>query len=162
MATRRRVCWGRIFSTVLAALIVVDPATVLGSVPAGAATSVNAPGGSYEALTPARIADTRSGLGGVPAAATTALVVATAGRAGVPATGVSAVAVNITVTGPSAAGNLTAYATGSPKPGTSTANFVRWQTVAHMAVVPVNPTGQFTIANTTPPPTVVAVAGDST
>lgn len=145
MATRRRVFWGRSFVGGLVAVLVVAPLTVLASVPAGAVTSVSSPGGSFQTLTPVRIADTRSGQGGVPKGATSALVVSTAGHVGVPTTGVSAVAVNITVTGSSAAGFVTAYPTGSLRPDTSNVNYIRGQSVAQMMVVSVNGAGQFTL-----------------
>jgi hypothetical protein len=160
MATGLGVWWRRGLCAGLVLLGAVASVTVFGSFLAGAAAaSVLMPGGSYVSLTPARIADTRSGVGGVPVGATAALAVATAGHAGVPATGVSAVAVNITVTGPSAAGSLTAYATGTAKPGTSNGNFGRGQTVAQLAVVSVSPAGQFTISATTKTHLVVDLEG---
>jgi hypothetical protein len=58
--------------------------------------------GGFTAVTPARILDTRSGLG-APAAKVgpaSVLELQVNGRGGVPATGVSAVALNVTVTEP--------------------------------------------------------------
>lgn len=152
---------GRRFISGLVSVVLVGPLMVLASAQAGSAATVAAipPGGSYEALTPVRIADTRSGLGGVPKGATRSLVVATAGRAGVPTTGVSAIAVNITVTGGSAPGFVTAYPTGSPRPETSNVNFVRGQTVAQLTVVSVNEAGQFTLEASSPTQLVLDVEG---
>jgi hypothetical protein len=162
MQTRRACARGRELISGVVAVLLVGPLTVLASVGAGAAvagSAVTAPGGSYVALPPARIADTRSGLGGVTKGATRSLVVNTAGRGRVPATGVSAIAVNITVTGSSAAGFVTAFATGSPRPVTSNVNFARGQTVAQMAVVLVSGAGQLTLQASSPTQLVVDVEG---
>ena len=71
--------------------------------PAGTATT--AAGGSGHGLVPARILDTRTGIG-APAAPSSApaptLELQVTGRGGVPATGVSAVVLNVTVTEPAA------------------------------------------------------------
>ncbi len=64
----------------------------------------------YNALSPSRILDTRSG-NGTPAAklgAGAVLDVQVSGRGGVSTAGVSALAVHLTVTAPSVAGSLTA------------------------------------------------------
>jgi large repetitive protein len=112
-----------------------------GTSPASASVTagVPAPAGSYASIAPARIMDTRIGLGapqdrlrkGVPAMLTVA------GRGGVPLTGVASVMVNLTVTNATSTGNITANAAGATRPGTSNLNFVAGQTVANMAVVPV-------------------------
>ena len=67
-------------------------------------------GGTYHPLSPVRILDTRTGLGGVPRARLGAggtLNVQVAGHGGVPATGVSAVVLNTTVTSTTAPSFLT-------------------------------------------------------
>jgi hypothetical protein len=162
MLTERRTFWGRSLVSVLVAVVVLGPVMLLASVPASALLGARPPGGSYQALTPARVADTRTGLGGVPRGPTRRLVVSIAGRAGVPGSvmsGVGAVAVNITVRSGSVGGIVTAYPTGSPRPPTSNVTFARWQTVAQMAVVPVNRAGQLTIEATAPIQLVVDLEG---
>ena len=159
MLTLRQALRSRGLVSGLVAVAVVGPLILLAPVPARAVVSARPPGGSYEALTPARIADTRTGLGGAPNGPTRSLVVSTAGRAGVPARGVSAVAVNITIRPGSVGGFVTAYPTGSPRPHTSNMNFTRRQTVAQMAVVSVNGAGQFTIEASAPAHFVVDVEG---
>jgi hypothetical protein len=59
---------------------------------------------------------------------------ALAGVCGVPPDAVSA-ALNVTVTQPSAAGDLRLYPAGSPLPGTSTINFGAGQTRANNAIL---------------------------
>lgn len=143
----------------LGALLLAGFLTVFASGPANAVVRVSAPGGSYEAVRPARIVDTRTGLGAPSTGPTRMLVVATAGRAGVPATGVSAVAVNITVIGGSVPGYVSAYPAGSGGPRTSDVNFERWQTLARMAVVPVDAAGRLTLDASAPAQLVVDVEG---
>ncbi len=102
--------------------------------------TVGAPGsaGSFQPLTPTRVLDTRLGPNGSPITAYGSRVVSMSGH-GIPASGVAAVVLNLTVTQPGAAGYLTAWAHGSTRPATSNVNFVRSQTVANLAVVPVGP-----------------------
>ena len=69
------------------------------------------------------------------------------GRGGVPTSGVAAVALNVTATEATAPSFLTVYATGQPRPSTSTLNFVAGQTVANTVVVPVGTDGQVTVFN---------------
>lgn len=109
--------------------------TVFGPPPAG---------GRYHALPPARILDTRDGAPLGPAAAIDLLV---AGQGGVPATGVSAVAVNVTVTRPSATSFLTLYPTGTARPLASNLNFGAGRTIPNLAVVKIGAGGRVTIYN---------------
>lgn len=106
-------------------------------------------GGSYHPLVPARILDTRYGTGGyaspVGPAATAAIQVT--GVGGVPAIGVSAVALNVTVTQPTAAGYLTVFPTGSTRPLASNLNFVPAQTVPNLVVAKVGSNGKVSIYN---------------
>jgi len=159
MLTRRRSLASQGLISCLAAFVLVGPLMLLASVPAKAVVGAGPPGGSYEALTPARITDTRTGLGGVHNGPTRSLVVSTARRGGVPARGVSAVAVNIMIRPGSVGGFVTAYPTGSLRPHTSNVNFVRGQAVSQMAVVAVNGAGQFTIEASAPAHFVVDVEG---
>jgi hypothetical protein len=69
------------------------------------------------------------------------------GRGGVPASGVGSVALNVTVTRPSATSFLTVWPTGQPRPNASNLNFVAGQTVPNMVIVPVGVGGQISIFN---------------
>jgi Cellulase (glycosyl hydrolase family 5)/IPT/TIG domain len=96
--------------------------------------------GQYRPLVPARILDTRSGIGGIGTLrAQQPVDVAVAGQGGVPAMGSatppSAVVLNVTVTNPSQTGYVTIYPTGSPRPATSSLNFVAGQTVPNLVEV---------------------------
>jgi hypothetical protein len=108
-----------------------------------------ADGGRYTTLDPARILDTRSG-NGAPVAklgtdATLALQVT--GRGGVPASGVSAVALNVTVTNPTAASYLTAWPAGKTRPLASNLNYLPAQTVPNLVVVKVGDGGKIDLYN---------------
>jgi regulator of chromosome condensation (RCC1) repeat-containing protein len=135
----------------LVAVLALLGLAVAGAVVASAATPATAgasagtaPGGSYVALTPTRILDTRSGPGAARAA-TQQVTVNTAGVAGIPSSGVSAVAVNLAVTAPTGPGFLVGYAAGTSRPATSNANYLTNQTVAALSIVPVNSAGAFTV-----------------
>ncbi|HVL06042.1 MAG TPA: fibronectin type III domain-containing protein [Acidimicrobiales bacterium] len=106
-------------------------------------------GSRYHPVAPSRLLDTRSGLGAVASklAPQGALDLQVTGRAGVPATGVTAVAVNVTVTEPSAGGFLTTWPTGGLPPLASSLNFATAQTVANLAVVKVGSDGKISFFN---------------
>ncbi len=99
---------------------------------------------SFHPVTPTRILDTRSGPGVGPGGTVT---VTATGVAGIPAKGVSAVAVNLTAVGPSAATFVTAYATGSPRPLVSNLNVAGGETRANSAVVRLSGDGRFELFN---------------
>ncbi|MDQ4131821.1 MAG: beta-propeller fold lactonase family protein [Actinomycetota bacterium] len=114
-----------------------------------AAADATAPPGGFTPVTPARILDTRIALG-APAGKVgpqQALELQVTGRGGVPATGVSAVALNVTVTEPTAAGYVTVYPTGATRPVASSLNFVPGQTVPNAVVVKVGSGGRVTLFN---------------
>src|SRR4029079_4183100 len=85
-----------------------------------------------------RVADPRQT---VPIAAGTSLTVPVTGRAGLPADGVAAVTLNVTATGPTDAGYLTAYPCGTAPPLASNVNYAPGQTVANAATVAVGAGG---------------------
>ncbi|MGW7431425.1 FlgD immunoglobulin-like domain containing protein, partial [Streptomyces sp. NPDC054861] len=95
--------------------------------------------GTYKPVTPTRLMDTRSGLGvpkaKVGPAGTVTLRVA--GVGGVPATGVTAVVLNVTATGPTSAGFVSVYPSGTQRTSASNLNFTAGQTVPNLVVVPV-------------------------
>lgn len=132
-------------SRLLAALVaVLTAAYVLAApaVPAHAATSNGLVG-----VDPARVLDTRYGIAATrgPAAAGSTLTVQLTGRGGVPASGVAAVVVNLTVSAPADGGWVTAFATGTTRPGSSNLNYARGQTVANQAIVAVGIGGRINL-----------------
>ncbi|MFF6774023.1 hypothetical protein ACFY8W_10700 [Streptomyces sp. NPDC012637] len=102
-------------------------------------SAVTTPAGTYEPLTPTRLLDTRAGLGAPKAKVGPGQTVSlkVAGVGGVPASGVTAVVLNVTATGPTAAGFVSAYPSGAERTSASNLNFVAGQTVANAVVVPV-------------------------
>lgn len=94
-------------------------------------------GSRFVAVSPRRVLDTRTGEGGT--------VRLTAGQEVAFSTGVpvsaSAAALNLTVTGASGNGYLTAYPCGTTPPTTSNVNYLAGQTIAGMALVPVGAGG---------------------
>ncbi len=98
--------------------------------------------GMVVSLTPSRLLDTRSGLGGTSGPLQNGQVVTlpVAGVAGVASTA-SAVLVNITVTDATSPGFVTAYASGSARPATSNGNFTAGVVSANLAMVPVGADG---------------------
>jgi hypothetical protein len=93
----------------------------------------------YYTLAACRLADTRDTVGpyggpALPSGGTREFVMA--GRCGIPANAV-AIAVNLTVTQPTAPGNLIIYPLGVAPPTTSVINYNAGQTRANNAIVPV-------------------------
>jgi hypothetical protein len=103
--------------------------------------------GAVVPVTPARVLDTRTtqhvGTGG-----TISLTVA--GVVGVPADA-SAVVANITVTGTTGPGYLTAWPAGVARPTSSNVNFVTGQTVPNMAIVKVGANKSISLFNSSGP-----------
>ena len=78
----------------------------------------------------------------------TALTLQIDGIGGVPATGVSAVAMNVTVTAPSApAGHITVYPDGTTLPTASNLNFTAGETVPNLVITPVGSDGEVDLYN---------------
>ncbi|MEU7663721.1 S53 family peptidase [Streptomyces lincolnensis] len=147
-----------VFATGFTAVAGYDEVTGLGAPrEAGLTTALCAPRGTaatgastfHPLAAPRRVLDTRNGTGwGLSSHPTTKPLVAggTApvrieGVAGIPGSGVTAVVLNLTVTGTTGSGSLTAWADGTTKPSTSALNWTG--------------TGQTLAASTT-----VEVAGD--
>ena len=103
--------------------------------------------GEFIPLVPARLLDTRDRSGAIGSGVAIDLVVV--GRGGVPSTGVEAVAVNLTVVSPAAAGFLTVFPAGSPRPLASAINFVPGDVIANAAVVKLGTGGAMSIYNST-------------
>ncbi|MFD9123421.1 right-handed parallel beta-helix repeat-containing protein [Kitasatospora sp. NPDC059571] len=108
--------------------------------------------GGYTSLSPGRLVDTRSGTGTtrgkLPGGTSFEVEVADTDTAGqhIPA-GVSAVALNVTATGGTGNGFLTAYPSGQSTPVASNLNYTAGQTIANAVVVPVGPDGKIRIHN---------------
>jgi hypothetical protein len=120
-------------------------ADVSGYYSAGAATTA----GDFTPVGPGRVLDTRVGVGAAqgPVAAQGTVHLAVLGRAGVPSSGVSAVVLNVTTTGSTGPGFVTAYADGAARPMASNLNFGAGQTIAGLVVVPVGADGSVALFN---------------
>ena len=102
-------------------------------------------GGVCASLTPARVLDTRATHSPLGAGSSRDLTMA--GVGGVPATGATAVALNMTVTEPTAAGYLTVWPAGSARPVASNLNFVAGQTVANLVMCKLGANGAVSLYN---------------
>jgi hypothetical protein len=107
-------------------------------------TTLASPSGTYHALPPARILDTRYS---APVGPGGTLVQTVTGVGGVPATGVSAVVLNVTVTQPTAPSFLTVYPNGATRPATADLTFVADQTVPNLVVAQVGVDGKVAVYN---------------
>ncbi len=99
-----------------------------------------------EPLAPARLLDTRDGTGAIGQGEIRDLLVA--GRGGVSANP-QAVALNVTVTGPTAGSFLTVWPSGEQRPFASSVNMVAGQTVPNMVLARVGANGMVSIFNNT-------------
>ncbi|MGH9083841.1 MAG: RHS repeat-associated core domain-containing protein [Acidimicrobiales bacterium] len=128
--------------------------------PAGAT-----PGSEFHAVSPQRALDTRSNLGQCPTAGTCTspganqvLTVKVAGVAGVPATGVESVVLNLTATGATSSGYLTAYPSGAV-PNTSNISFPAGGSVAGLVTSKLDVDGTIKIWVSSPVQLIADVAG---
>ncbi len=122
---------------------VAQPGVVSGAVPLG---------GSYRALTPTRIMDTRSGLGGTRGAQTRASVAVPAAAASG-----SALVVTLTVVGAAQAGHAVAYDSRVATGGLSQIYFAKSEAASGFAVVATG--GRLSLASSTPVNFLVDVTG---
>jgi hypothetical protein len=100
--------------------------------------------GTFAAVAPARLLDTRVGIGAPTAPVPTGspLTLQVAGRGNVPAQGLSAVVMNVTVTNPTSAGFATVYpADLATPPLASNLNFAAGQVVPNLVTVKLSPSG---------------------
>ncbi|WP_370414082.1 hypothetical protein [Streptomyces fradiae] len=95
--------------------------------------------GTYTPLTPARLMDTRSGLGTAKSKVGPGEIrpLQVAGVGGVPQSGLTAVVLNVTATNPTAGGFVSAYPSSTYRPSASSLNFAAGQTVSNLVTVPV-------------------------
>jgi hypothetical protein len=113
-------------------------------------TQPSSPG--FYTLAPCRAFDTRDPAGpygGPPISGGQSRAFTMVGRCGVPP-GATAIALNLTVTGATAAGHLTVYPQGLPIPLASTINFRSGQTRANNAIVPLGAGGAIAIVSGQP------------
>jgi plastocyanin len=103
------------------------------------------PGATYTALPPARVMKTLTGLG-APKAKLGAGAQVTLTIPGLPA-GTTAVALNVTATGPTATSYLSLYQAGQNRPATSNLNFAAGQTIPNMVIVRVGAGNKVTFYN---------------
>ena len=109
-------------------------------------------GGGTVSVTPTRVLDTRTGLGG-PSAIVFGADLALKVTGGVVPNDAEAVLLNLTVAGASLAGYLSAYPAGVTAPTVSNVNFVGGQTTANLALVKVGTGGVINIRNGSTAPT---------
>jgi hypothetical protein len=102
-------------------------------------------GGAFTGRTPARVLDTRDGLGAAPAKLGAGQSM-TLTVLGLPA-GTTAVALNVTVTGSTSGSYLTVYPGGQARPNGSNLNYVVGQTIPNMVLVPLGPADTVTFFN---------------
>lgn len=114
-----------------------------------------AAGPSFTGLAPKRLMDTRAGettvdgqfLGAGAIGVGEERLLRVVDRADIPAANVGAVALNVTVTNPTANGYLTVYPSGVERPTASNLNFSAGQTVANMVIVPAGANGEISLFN---------------
>ena len=107
------------------------------------------PSGFYTPVVPARVLDTRSGIGAPtsPVPARGKIDVPMTGVGNVPSVGVAAVVLNVTVTNATAQSFLTVFPTGGSPPVISNLNFVAGQTVPNRVIVKVGTAGMVSFYN---------------
>ncbi len=103
--------------------------------------------GAFTPLSPTRILDTRSNNGHAgKIASASGIALRVRGNGGVPGTA-TAVVLNVTVTGPSAAGYLTVFPSDTSAPVASNINFAAGQTIPNEVIVPIGADGQIVLDN---------------
>jgi hypothetical protein len=102
-------------------------------------------GADYTPVTPTRILDTRNGIGAAVGAlpANGDLTLQIPSVDGVSAADMSAIAVNVTVTGPTASGSLTVFNGSTSGSSTSNINFTAGQTIANLVTIQPDDTIRF-------------------
>ncbi len=105
--------------------------------------------GRFEALPPARILDSRTGVGGttVRLGPGASLDLEVAGRGGVPAAGADAVVMNVAVTGTTASSHLTVHPAGEARPLASNLNWAAGDTVSNRVIAKLGAGGRLTLYN---------------
>lgn len=136
--TASRVCRALLVLAVAAGLVLVSPA------PAGAAVVESTPGGVYYGVTPTRVLDTRAAAQS-PCLQPEETRFVTVTRPSTVPFDASAVVLNVTVVGATAAGFVTVFPAGENRPGTSTLNYRAGTVVANSATVRMGVNGQVAV-----------------
>ncbi len=150
----------RLWSAATCGVVAAAASLVAASTAADAATS----GGSYVALSPYSLADSRIGTGfgvtGPLSAGVAYPVQVTTTRAGrVPTTGVTAVVLTVSVVNPSADGKLTVYPDGAARPNVANLLLNPSTNASNTVVVPLSSAGKVAIYLTTASDVLVDVDG---
>jgi spore germination protein YaaH len=103
--------------------------------------------GRFQPMAPVRIADTRIGVGLSTLAPHQTVTLIVAGHGGVPGSGAAAVALNLTVTNPTAGGFLTAFPAGTTLPVAASVNYSPGETVPDRAVLALSQQGAVSFYN---------------
>lgn len=135
--------------TLASAHLIVD---VSGYVSGGGPTAAS----RFHSLAPGRVIDTRQS---AIVGSGSRLVVPMLGVHGVPSTGVTAVTVNLTATGTTGNGFLTAYPCDQTLPIVSNVNYAAGQTVANLATVKLSASGSICVYALTATHVIVDVSG---
>lgn len=137
----------RVVGLVLCVAVWVTAISAHGAVSVAADVSGLAPAAAgdpstFVSLSPARIVDTRDGLGGVagPIRDGSTVDFAVRGQGGVPADAVSVV-LNVTVVDPTSVGYASVFPSGSPVPAVSSLNFTPNRTVASLVIARIGANG---------------------
>lgn len=131
----------RVAALGLAIAVLAGVGVVASSAPAGAVTA-----NAFTGVTPARLLDTRNGIGATRFGAGGIAVLPLSGRAGIPPDA-TAVALNVTATNASTNSFLTVWPSGTARPGTSNLNFGRGETIANSVVVGIGTDGAIGLYN---------------
>lgn len=150
----RRTCgsgWWTAWRSGLLVLLVAAGSLVMPAGGGRASAETPGPYGEFTPLAPARILDTRTGVGrdGVvaPLGENAPIEVQVTGRGGVAAAGVAAVVMNVTVTRPTARSFLTVWPSGVERPQSSNLNYVERQTIPNHVTVAVGDGGRVSVVN---------------
>jgi uncharacterized protein (DUF1501 family) len=105
--------------------------------------------GDFVPLQPARVLDTRNGIGGrsTPAGPGTVIDVQVMGVGGVPTSGVTAVALNVTADQPTASSYFTIWPAREARPNASSLNFTAGKTVPNLVVMKPGANGKISLFN---------------
>ncbi|HYS28126.1 MAG TPA: hypothetical protein VEQ12_01305 [Candidatus Limnocylindria bacterium] len=120
---------------------------VVADVQGWVSTPVIGTAGLYRPVVPARLLDTRTGVGSSTLGSGQTINLQVSGAGPVPATGVLGVVLNVTATNPTAAGYVTAFPAGGVAPLASNLNFISGQTVPNRVVVKLGALGQVSFFN---------------
>ncbi len=131
-------------------LVLATSMTVIASaavIVAPLASADPAVAGTYNAVTPKRVLDTRNGTGSAPVPVPSGAFVTFPATSGLGSQAVSAVSLTVTAVSPTASGHLTVYPGGSVRPTASTVNFDRGQSTAGATIVRTNLAGLVSVYN---------------